>query len=48
MKFFQINAEVTEIQMLHIISIVILKQKAKSFGLFLSYQGVFKEGVREE
>lgn len=48
MKFFQINAKVTEIQMLPIISLVILKQKAKSFSLSLSYQGVFKEGLREE
>lgn len=47
MKFFQINAKVTEIQMLPIISIVILKQKAKSLGLSLSSQTLFKEGLRE-
>jgi len=47
MNFFQINAKVTEIQMLPIISVVILKQKAKSFGLFLSPQSVFKKGLTE-
>ena len=51
MKFFQINAKVTEIQMLAIISIAISKQKAKSlvwgFLFVCLFQTVFKEGLRE-
>lgn len=38
MIFFQINAELTNIQMLPVISFVILKQNAESLGLFLSTQ----------
>lgn len=46
MNFFQINAELTNIQMLPVISFVILKQNAESLGLFLSTQTAFKEGLR--